>query len=217
MNHSSIPSNIVVKVVGLLLLLMFGCKNDPTSSITNQTGSDFGTYDISKYMPLSVGNRWIYEYDNSSEHAVLDRRMKDSLHDSHQLLLFSYTEDVLVTTPPLSLPIAGYYGYQGGTLYYVDSRGPDISPRLPSLASPITIGHMWWTDAMGYRDSFQVIGVTLDSVNSQSIDTIVSVRRWNEGLVDTTWFGRTMGILKEASHRGSSVTTRQLRSFSPTP
>ena len=217
MNRSNILYSVFLMAVGLELLLMCGCKNNPTSINTNQPETDFGTYDISKYMPLSLGNRWIYENDNSTEHAVLDRRMKDSLRDPNQLLFFSYTEDVLVATPPPNLAIAGYYGYRGGTLYSADSRGVDISPRLPLLASPIKVGHMWWTDVVGYRDSFQVISVAVDSINSQSIDTIVSVRRWNEGLVDTTWFGRTMGILKEASHRGSSNTTRQLRSFSPTP
>lgn len=208
---------LIFKTTLLLFIVIIGCKDKSTHTAQPETEADFGTYDIHSYMPLSIGNRWIYDFNSTAERAILDRRIKDSLRVSDKLLMFSYGEDVLVNPPATSQPTAGYYGHRGGTIYVVDPRGPQTCPLLPLLASPIVENHTWWADAWGQRDTFKIISVSSGSFNNHSIDTIVAVRRWHEGFVDTTWYARTIGILKEASHSDFSLSTRQLRSFLPTP
>jgi hypothetical protein len=204
----------------LSIVTISGCKENSTNPQPSKTETDYGTYNISSYIPLSVNNRWIYNYQTTVEFAILDRRIKDSLRVSNQLLMFSYGEDVLVSPPSTNLTLAGYYGHRGGTIYLTDTRGPYVCPLFPLLASPIVVNNTWWTDAWGVRDTFRIISVNSGSFNSQNIDTIVAVRRWHNGWVDTTWFGRTVGVLKEVSHLYSTDTVstiRQLNTFTPTP
>jgi len=208
----------IFKTILFISIIVCGCKDNLTNVEQPKIETDYGTYDISTYMPLSIGNRWIYDVTSVAEKAVLDRRIKDSVRVSHQLLMFSFGEDVLVYPPATSQITVGYYGQRGGTIYFADLRGPLSCPLFPLLASPIVVNHTWWTDARGQRDTLKIISVSSGSFINQSIDTIVAVRRWHEGIVDTTWYARTIGILKETSHSDlGSTTTRQLSSFSPTP
>jgi hypothetical protein len=202
----------------ILFILFDGCKNNPTNSEQPKTEMEYGTYDIAAYMPLSMGNRWIYDHRTIGEIAVIDRRIKDSLRISTPLLMFSYGEDVLVTPPATTLPTAGYYGHRGGTIYVTDVRGPQLCPLFPLLTSPIVVNHTWWTDAWSQRDTFRIVSVSSGSFNNQNIDTVVAVQRWHASFVDTTWFARTVGIIKEVSYSSDVLTvTRKLNSVSLTP
>jgi len=206
----------------LFIITILGCKDNSTNPEQSKTETDYGTYSISSYMPLSINNRWIYSYYSTTENAVLDRRIKDSVCVSDQLIMFSYGEDVLLNPPSTNLSLAGYYGHRGGTIYSADTRGPQSCPLYPLLASPIVVNNSWWAvNGAGARDTFKIISVNSGSFNNQYIDTIVIVRRWRNGWVDTTWFGRTVGILKEVSYSYYSSDTvssiRQLNSFTPTP
>jgi hypothetical protein len=200
--------------LSFFLITILGCKDNSTNPEQLKTITDYGTYNISSYLTLSISNRWIYNYYSRSENAILDRRIIDTLRVSNQLLMFSYAEDVLVNPPATNRQIAGYYGYQGGTIYYSDLRGPQVCSPFPLLASPIVEDHTWWTDSWGQRDSLKIVSVSSGSFNSQNIDTVVAVRRWHEHWVDTTWFARTIGIIKEASYSsGVLLVTWQLNSF----
>jgi hypothetical protein len=205
----------ISRIVLLMFIIMYGCKDNTTSTEQPKPEIDYGTYDISTYMPLTIGNRWIYEWDVVAEKAVLDRRITDSLRVSNRLLMFSYYEDVLVNSPVANLFTVGYYGHRGGTIYVVDSRGPQSQPLHPLLASPIVVNHTWWTDAWGQRDTLMIISVASGTFNNKSVDTIVTVRRWHEDLEDTTWYARGIGILTEVSYGYESK--RRLRSFEPIP
>jgi len=208
--------------MSLLLILISGCKDHPTSIEQPKTEIDYGTYDISTYMPLSIGNRWIYEVRGTGEIATLDRRIIDSVRISVDLLMFSFGEDVLLYPPSTNLTLAGYYGHRGGTIYFEIALGPQSSPLYPLLTSPIAVTNSWSAvNGAGVRDTFKIISINSGSFNNQYIDTIVAVKRWRNGWVDTTWFGRTVGILKEVSYSYYSSDTlssiRHLYSFTPTP
>jgi len=185
MNHFNY---FILKIILIISIVTCGCEDNSTNTDQPKAERDYGTYDISTYMPLAIGNRWIYDYRTQAEIAVLDRRIKDSLRVSEQLLMFSYGEDVLVNPPSTSIRTTGYYGHRGGTIYVVDSRGPQSCPLFPLLASPIIVNHTWWTEAWGYCDTLKIISVSSGKFNNQWIDTIVAVRRWHEGFVDTTWY-----------------------------
>ena len=202
----------------LSVLIVVGCKNDETAIIQPPAAeSDFGTYDISTYVPMSIGNRWIYDYEGGVERAVLDRRVQDTLRSTGNVLMFRYSEDVLVNNPPPSQPVVGYFYHRGGTIYHGQIYGSTYFATLPILASPIAVGHRWWTDANGRRDSFEIVGVSPGQFNAQVIDTVVVVRRWSESLVDSLWIGRAVGILKQRGINEFGNNSRTLRTFTPSP
>jgi hypothetical protein len=204
-----------IRIVSILLCaIALGCTEHTPSIEPKVEEQDFGTYDISTYIPLTIGNQWIYEFSTSSERTILDRRIKDTLRLSDKLLMFGYSEDVLVVSPPPNLSISGYIGHRGGTIYLAGMRGTLIGPKFPALASPILTGHLWHADIDGRRDSFQIVSVYQGQFDNYTIDTMVVVRRWNQNYVDSMLFGRTIGIV---SHFASTIydsTKRQLRSFS---
>lgn len=208
----------VALVLFLSVLILVGCKNDEIVIIPPPAAeADFGTYDISSYMPMLIGNRWIYDFEGGGGRAVLDRRIQDTLRSTNIGLMFRYSEDVLVNNPPPSQPLAGYFYHRGGTIYHGQIYGSTYFAKLPLLASPIAVGNRWWTDANGRRDSFEIVGVSSGQFNSLTIDTVVTVRRWNDIVVDSLWIGRTIGILKERGINEFGSTSRALRTFTPSP
>lgn len=148
---------------------------------------------------------------------MLDRRIQDTVSNDNGLLLVGYSEDVLQNVTPPTQPIVGYFGHRGGTIYQGLVYGQTSMPKLPVLASPIVAGHRWWTDAGGIRDSFEIVNVSNGQFNFQPIDTIVIVKRWNVTLVDSTWFGRTIGLMQQRSLTLVGKTVRTLRSFTAAP
>jgi len=209
--------NILFCSFAILLIVRIACKNSNVTGTSVEPEHDFGTYEIASFMPLAIGNQWIYVYDSPFEHAILDMHMKDSLYISGPLLLFGYSEDVQVATPPQNSAIAGYLGYRGGTVYSVAVQGFTLASKIPLLASPIIVGHTWWTDAAGYRDSFEIISTNPGQFGDRAIDTVVCVRWWNDFSVDSMWFARSVGLLRHTTTRGSYRSTKQLNSFTIAP
>jgi hypothetical protein len=213
--------NICVFSILSILLTLFEASCSRESEVIapppSGTESDFGTYNVSAYLPSSVGSRWIYHYDSGTERAVLDRRIEDTIRVSNNLILSRYSEDVLVNVPPTYRPIVGYLAHRGGTIYYGMESGTTRLPKVPILASPIVVGHQWATDALGIRDSFRIVSVGSEQFHGTSIDTVVLVKRWSTLLVDSLWFGRNVGILRESKVTQSGWAKRQLDSVSIVP
>ncbi len=208
----------ITRALVLSVFILVGCKNDEIAIIQPPAAeTDFGTYNISTYVPMSIGNRWIYDFENGGERAVLDRRVRDTLRSTGNVLMFRYSEDVLVIYPPPSQPLVGYFYHRGGTIYHGQIYGSTYFAKLPILASPIAVGNRWWTDANGRRDSFEIVGVGPGQFNAQAIDTVVIVRRWNDIVVDSLWIGRKIGILKQRRINEFGSTSRTLRTFTPSP
>jgi hypothetical protein len=205
-------SKCIISVI--LFAIAIGCNEHTTNIGPKVEEKDFGNYDISTYIPLTIGNQWIYEFATSSERAILDRRIKDTLRLSEKLLMFGYSEDVLVVSQPPNLPVSGYIGHRGGTIYLAGMRGTIIGSKFPALASPILTGHLWYADIDGRRDSFQIVSVYQGQFDNYTIDTMVIVRRWNQNYVDSMLFGRTIGIVSHSTSTIYDSTKRQLRSFS---
>lgn len=163
---------------------------------------------------MAIGNRWVYDYTNPAEFAVLDRKIQDSIRTSTGLLLFGYSEDVLVTAPPPNQPIAAYAGHRGGTIYFAENRAGAVGPTVPLLASPLTVGHTWFAEVGGKKNSFQIISVAPGLFGNQFVDTVVIARRWDfDAMIDSLWFGRAIGIIKQVTTHGDNISRRQLRSF----
>ena len=128
--------------------------------------------------------------------------------------MYGFTEDVLVVAPPSNLPIVGYVGHRGGTIYLVNVQGNTISSKVPVLASPILTGHLWYADIDGRRDSFQIVSVFLGQFKNSPSDTFVVVRSWNQYYVDSICFSRSIGIISQSVLSADNLTKRQLQSFS---
>lgn len=198
----------------IIFATTIGCNEQTTNVDPPYRDMDFGTYDISSYVPLSIGNQWIYEFSTPAERAILDRRIKDTVRLSDNLLMYGYSEDVLVFTPPSNLPIVGYIGHRGGTIYLANVQGNAIGSKVPVLASPILNGHLWYADIGGRRDSFQIVSVYQGQFKNNPSDTLVVVRRWNQNFIDSICFGRFIGIVSQSVLSADYLTKRQLQSFS---
>jgi len=205
----------IIRIISIILFATaIGCNEQTTNVDPASSDKDYGTYDISSYMPLSIGNRWIYEFSTPAERAILDRRIKDTVRLSDNLLMYGYSEDVLVFTQPTDLPIVGYIGHRGGAIYFASVQGNVIGSKVPVLASPILNGHLWYADIDGRRDSFQIVSVYQGEFENSPNDTLVVVRRWNQYIIDSIWFGRSIGLVSQSVLSADNLTKRQLLSFS---
>jgi hypothetical protein len=89
--------------------VLVSCQDDSEVIAPQSVESDFGTYNISTFVPMRIGTRWIYDVATTAEHAVLDRRIQDTVGNADGLLLLGYSEAILqnVNPPSLSLDISG--------------------------------------------------------------------------------------------------------------
>jgi hypothetical protein len=62
-----------IRSLVILACLWVSCRENSEVLAPQVVETDFGTYEISTYVPTGVGSRWIYEVVTSAEYAVLDR------------------------------------------------------------------------------------------------------------------------------------------------
>jgi hypothetical protein len=176
---------------------------------------DFGTYDVSAYLPLALGNEWIYQIQTISESAVVDRRIiEDSVRASNGLWMFGYSEPVLTYPPDTIHAIEGYIGICGDTIYFADNRGGSPGPLIPYLSTPIVTGKAWTALVSSEPDSFRIVSVGSGLFQNQAIDTVVVVQRTHGDVLYSISFAHRIGLLRQTMSAGTeTLSTRQLRSY----
>ncbi|MGD0337760.1 MAG: hypothetical protein ABSB78_03130 [Bacteroidota bacterium] len=202
---------ILFTVIFAIMFIFLTCKDIPT---TPPTGNQIE--DISAYLPLKIGNRWIYERISTTEFATIEIRIKDTLRCDDGSLLYSYIEDVIVNNPPPDQPINGYYSYTDGSInqYYIVRDASDtaiifMSAKFPILKSPIAAGQQWISNASDNPDTIYIGSISSVSVLDTSFAQAVLVVRHNYWRIDSTWFVRGVGIVKQ-----TSVTSTSFRAVS---
>jgi hypothetical protein len=201
--------SIVCIIAGL------SCEDSSINVPSEENLIDFGTYDVSAYLPLALGNEWIYEFQADGESAIVDRRIVlGSVHAANGLWMFGYSESVLTFPPDTLQAIEGYIGIYGGTIYFADSRGGSPGPFIPYLSTPIVAGRTWSSLVSSEPDSFRIISVGSGFFRNQAIDTVVVVQRTSGGIVYSLSFAHGIGLLRQTMRAGTdTLSTRQLRSY----
>ncbi len=210
MRPSKIYSTFVIVVV------LFEACNNSSAPENPRTSSQ----DISAYLPLHIGNTWEYSFDNGSERAVIEKKILDTLRHTDGSLLFAYNEDVKVNNPPPNPWISGYNVYRNSTIYSYNSPtetylGVVPTSKVPLLKGPLNVGYSW---AYSDSQSFAIAYTGPYSFDTTTIDTaVLVVRRSGTAYVDSSWFGRDIGLLKKRIHYFSqwdtTRTTWDLRSY----
>jgi hypothetical protein len=197
----------------LCLVVGSACEDSSVNTLTSNHLVDFGTYDVSAYMPLALGNQWIYHYEGF-ERAVLDRQILDSLRAPNGLLMYGYSEPVQTVLPDTLRAIEGYIGINGGTLYFAGNRSGLPGPMVPYLSTPIVVGRLWAASVSSVQDSFRIVSVQPELFNNQMIDTVVVVRRTHGTMIDSIAFARGVGLLRQSTSSDWGMFTRSLDSYS---
>jgi hypothetical protein len=197
------------------LMAGLSCEDSSTGAPSEDNVIDFGTYDVSAYLPLALGDEWIYEFQADGESAIVDRRIVlDSVRAANGLWMFGYSEPVLTFHPDTLQAIEGFIGIYGGTIYFADSRVGSPGPLIPYLSTPIVAGRAWVSLVSSEPDSFCIVSVGSGFFRNQAIDTVVVVQRTRTGIVYSLSFARGIGLLRQTMCAGTdTLSTRQLRSY----
>jgi hypothetical protein len=161
--------------------------------------------DISAYLPLHIGNIWNYRYDSGTEKAIIQKRVLDTLRHTDGSLLYAYNEDVQVNNPPQNPSFSGYNIYNDGTIYSYNSSNDSLlggisASKAPLLKEPLQVGNSWIYSDYQHVDTSAIAFVWPSSFNDTVTDTVVLVVRRSDVVVDSSWYGRGVGLLKRRLH-----------------
>lgn len=190
-------------------LLIYSCEETEVNSALIDT-------DVYLYLPLKIGNKWIYKFDNSSEHAIIKREIKNQLTHEDGATIHGYSEEVVVANPNPNEPIVGYYSHKENAIYYYSGPKDTMFPgtsiltvKLPLIKSPVMNEVSWIVK----NDTFKIncpLSISFQGVTYNN--TILVVRR-NNNVLDSMWFSKGIGLVKEKLKTNWSTVHWELESY----
>jgi len=188
----------LVRICFLLVLtaILLAACNSPSAPSTSDN--------VASFLPLHVGNIWTYDEKAPSYMAVIDKRIIDTMRHPDGSLLYAYNEDVRVNNPSPSPPITAYHTCHDDAVYMYyfakdSSIGSFIFPKVPLLKGPLVVGNNWICNWGSYVDSFSIVSVGYSSFKGNTVYT-VSVVQISPSVIDTSWYGEGIGLLKRRMH-----------------
>lgn len=193
----------------IVILFTNSCKE-------NLVGSDLVETDVYEYLPVKIGNHWIYNFSTPAENAIVKREIKNQITHEDGSLIYGYTEEVVVNNPNPNEPISGYYSQKEGAVYYYSSPKDTMFPgttilckKIPFIKSPLTIDNTWIVE----NDTFNVVGFPSIVVNEQTYDKTILIVSKRNTYIDSTWFSKDIGIIKKKTMVTDSFSEWNLKSY----
>lgn len=189
---------IVFEILFLVLVFSYGCEE-------NMVIDDFND-DIYAYLPLNIGNYWIYDWtyklDSTLTKNVYKQEIKNKLIHQDGSLIYRYTVNQVGIIPIPNEPMLGYYCAKDYAIYYYSDAKDTVMPgtsvlchKIPLIKSPLTIGESWIVS----NETFKIVSFPSVKVNGINYKKTVLVLTRRDNFIDSTWFAKDIGIVKISS------------------